>query len=176
MLDHSITVNGVDLREQFGILVERVDDVLSPQLRSRKTSIPNRDGAYDFGAKYYDERSLTVYMASTKMVSRADVRELSYILSKKGRIVRWDEPDKYYIGQIYDPTVIEKIAGPAKRFTTTFICEPFAYGEQVTENFSNSAELEYAGTARTPTHITITNPNDYPMTGIVITMQEAVEQ
>ena len=175
MEKYSITVGGVDLRGRFGLVAERIEDAIGPVLRERKIVIPTRDGAYDFGAKYYNERTLTVQMASTRMIERADVRELSYVLSKKARIVRWDEPDKYYVGRIYDPAAIERIAGPMKRFRLVFVCDPFAYGEQVTEDFTGSANLSYLGTARTPTHITIRNNGSEPVTGIAIIMREAIE-
>ena len=33
---HSFSFNGVDMREAFGIVVERFSDVLTPALRPRK--------------------------------------------------------------------------------------------------------------------------------------------
>lgn len=47
MMRHSFSFNGVDMREAFGIVVERFSDVLTPALRPRKISIPYRDGSYD---------------------------------------------------------------------------------------------------------------------------------
>ena len=49
-----------DLYREFGLrLVEVIGDALQPQLRERKRTIPSRSGAYDFGARFYDERTVT---------------------------------------------------------------------------------------------------------------------
>jgi len=173
MLDYSFTFGGVDIRDEYGLIVERFEDVLAPSLRERKIVVPERDGAYDYGAKYYDERRLIVHCASVGM-TRTECRELALALSEKDELIRWDETDKYYYGRIYDPTSIQRIAGAAKRFELVFICDPFVYGDQVTETFTNYDNLTYAGSARTPPRITITNNNAYSVNGITITMREAI--
>lgn len=174
MMKHSFTFCGVDMRERFGLIVESFQDSLQPKLRARKLDIPMRDGAYDYGAKWYEERNVTIQCATVELLTRAQVRELSLALSEKGELRRWDEPDKTYIGQMYDPTEIERVAGRAKRFKLTFVCEPFAYGQQKTEAFQNQKALSYAGSARTPTHIIIANRGATKVHGLVITMREDV--
>ena len=77
MMRHSFSFNGVDMRAAFGIVVERFSDVLTPALRPRKISIPYRDGSYDFGAQYYDERVITIDCATASLASRAAARALS---------------------------------------------------------------------------------------------------
>lgn len=171
MMDHSFEFCGVDFRSKYGIVVERVEETLQPALRPRKITVPGLDGAIDQGAKYRDERVVDVLCGAINL-TRAQCRELAYDLSLKGRFVRWDESDKYYIGRIYDPSKIEQMVQAGKKFVLTFVCDPFAYGSQVTENFTNAAGLEYAGTARTPTYITITNPNNYALLGLQIIMRE----
>ena len=173
MLRHSFTVGSVDMRERFGLIAESFGDFLQPALRPRKVVTPFRDGAFDYGAEFYDEREFTVNCASP-LLSRAECRDLSAVLANKAEIRRWDEPDKYYVGRAYDPADIERIAGQAKRFAITFICEPFAYGEQRTAIFDGRSELSYAGTARTPTRITITNNSESPMIGLTVIMREVV--
>ena len=175
MITHSFTLNGVDMRERFGLIAESFDDVLTPSLRPRKVVTPFRDGAYDYGAEHYDERVLTIHCASP-ILSREDCRALSLSISEKSDIVRWDEPDKHYVGRVYDPAEIERIAGRAKRFSIPFVCEPFAYGAQRTEKFINRSPLAYMGTARTFPLITITNTNAFPINGLAITMREAVRR
>ena len=78
------------------------------------------------------------------------------------------------MGRIYDSTSIERVVGKARKFQLVFVCEPFAYGEQKTENFVGEKKLEYAGTARTPTRITITNQTGVAVQGLTITMKERV--
>ena len=172
---HSFSFAGVDMRENFGVLVERFSDVLAPPLRPRKIEMPYRDGVHDFGARYYGERTITIDCATAQFKTRAEARELSLLLAQKGEIRRWDESDKYYIGQIYDSAEIERMAQNAMRFSLVFVCEPFAYGEQITKTFVSESEMKYAGSARTPVRITITNPNSYAISGVAITMGEAIE-
>lgn len=175
MEKHSFTFNGVDMRKEFGLILEEpFDDKLKPKLRERKLVVPHRNGAYDYGAKWYDERPVVVKCASIRLLTRADVRRLALILSEKGELRSWYEPEKYYIGRIYDETDIERIAGSAKRFALPFVCDPFAYGEQVTEQFTNQAAITYKGSATTPTHIIITNRTNSPIKGLTLTMRESV--
>lgn len=102
-------------------------------------------------------------------------RALSLALAGKGELRRWDEPDKYYTGRIYDPADIERMAQGAMRFSISFVCEPFAYGAQKTLAFAGSTDVEYAGSARTPVRMVIRNDNDFAITGIVITATERAE-
>lgn len=175
MMKNSWTFNGIDMRAEFGLILEEpFDDRLQPTLRERKLVVPHRNGAYDYGAHWYDERPVGVKCASTKLLTRDDVRRLARVLSEKGELRSWYEPDKYYVGRIYEGAVIERIVGKAKRFELPFVCEPFAYGKQVTEQFTNQAALAYAGSAETPTHIIITNKGKTTIKGLTLTMRESV--
>lgn len=172
----TLIFNGVDLYETYGILVERVEDDLLPALRERKVVVPGRSGAYDFGAQYYDERLLTLPSGSTRQLTRGEVREVSYALSKKGRIVLWDEPDKYYLGRIYDATDLERVLRTMRKYTLHFLCEPFAYGETVQVDFHGPVwSASYAGTQETPTRLQITNAGSTTANGIQITITEKRE-
>ena len=150
---------------QYGLMLSEdgmPDDVLMPDLRSRKVTIPLRHGAYDFGAHYYDERTVTYTCVTTRMASRDDAREIAYTLSKKAEIRFWNEPEKYYIGRVYQSPTLEQLRTIGNRFDLTFICEPFAYGEIISESFTNRVLVpDYQGTAPTPTMIIIrnTSPN-----------------
>lgn len=172
----TLIFNGVDLYETYGILVERVEDDLLPALRERKVVVPGRSGAYDFGAKFYDERLLTLPSGSTRQLTRGEVREVAYALSKKGRISLWDEPDKYYIGRIYDATDLERVLRTMRKYTLHFLCEPFAYGATVQVDFHGPVwSASYAGTQETPTRLQITNAGSTTANGIQITITEKRE-
>lgn len=170
----SFAFGPVDMYSAFGLRIRKKHMVLKPALRPRKIIIPQRSGAYDFGAKYYDELSLLVECDTLKALTAADRRELAYLLSVKGNISFWDEPDKYYRGQIYDPAEIEKVGGIGTYFPLTFVCEPFAYGETINVAFPPSKSLapNYAGTAETPTRLEITNGGAAAVTGIQITIRK----
>jgi len=167
----------LDMYAEFGIMLSgEPEDVLLPALRQRKVIIPQRSGAYDFGAKYYDERQLTLPCVTTRTLSREAVREIAYHLSRKAEIRVWNEPNKYYIGRLYNAVNLEQLRRAANRFTLDFICEPFAYGSTVTEAFSGtSLSVEYNGTAATPTYIVITNTGSTAITGLRITQIDRKE-
>lgn len=151
----------VDMFETYGIkLTERSipQDVLMPDLRSRKKEIPLRHGAYDYGAKYYDERAIKIECVTKKIISREESREIAYMLARKSEIRFWTEPEKYYIGRVYEAPTLEQLRNVGNRFQLIFICEPFAYRNSVTASFVNRVySPNYNGTAPTPTQIVITN-------------------
>ncbi len=151
----------VDMFETYGLkLTERSmpQDVLMPDLRSRKRTIPLRHGAYDYGAHYYDERAIQIECITKRIISREESREIAYILARKSEIRFWTEPEKYYIGRVYEAPNLDQLRNAGNRFQLTFICEPFAYRNTLTEAFVNRVYIpNYDGTAPTPTQIVITN-------------------
>lgn len=175
MHKHSFEFGGVDMQEKHGVWITSYD-VLAPRLRERKTIIPGRSGSYDFGAIAYEERTLRMVCDNRYRATRADMRELAYTLSKKNRIVLWDEPDKYYIGRIYDPSELTNLGEIVYKFTITFVCEPFAYGETVQVDFQGPVwSASYEGTQETPTRLQITNTGSTTANGIQITITEKRE-
>ena len=149
----------VDMYERFGIMLEgEPEDAVLPMIRPRKQTIPQRHGAYDFGARYYGERGLILKCVTIRTLAREDVREISYLISKKNEIRIWNEPEKYYIGRIYDETALTQERRIANKFTLQFVCEPFAYGATKTEQFTSLRYTPaYSGTIGTPTYIVIRN-------------------
>ena len=166
------TFGAISMMDTYGIILRQVNDVIQPQLRERKVIVPERSGAYDFGARYYDERILELDCYIVKPVDRAFIREVSYTLSEKNQIRVWQEPDKYYIGRLYDPASLERVGTIQRHFTLPMVCEPFAYGEIVSEDFGEQYIPEYAATHWTPTRIEITNIGTTDAVGIQITVQE----
>ncbi len=168
--DHgSFKFGSTDMYDRFGIMILDAgmpDDLFIPEIRERKVEVPNRHGKYDFGAHYYNERELTLkcIAAEPERIGysqenlRQYVREITYVLSKKAQIRLWNEPEKYYVGRIYDSTELTQLRNIANEFTLTFICEPFAYGETYSVPFVNNTYLpNYKGTAPTTTYIIIRN-------------------
>ena len=162
-----------DMYQKFGISISEdglPDDVLKPQLRERKVVVPMRNGAYDYGAHWYDERPLTVTCVTVKAGTRDDAREMAYILSKKAQIRFWNEPDKYYVGRIYTAPGLEILRKVGNKFTLNFVLEPFAYGDVVETSFTDRRYIpNYKGTAPTPTYIVIENVGSGNITNIQIT-------
>ena len=157
----SFMMGTTDMYQTFGISLTDdglPKDVLMPKLRERKVVIPLRSGAYDYGAKYYDERAFQISCVTVKAGTRDDAREMAYVLSRKSQIRFWNEPDKYYFGRVYEAPELDILRKIGNRFTLTFIVEPFAYRNTYTESFVNQRyQPDYQGTAPTPTYIVIEN-------------------
>ncbi len=147
----------------YGLRIRKKHDVLKPTLRERKVVIPSRSGAYDFGANTYDERSLFVECDTIRQLTADNRRELSYLLSEKGKICFWDEPERYYLGRIYDAAEVERVGGVGTYFPLTFICDPFAYNVEpelvvlATTRDRAPVKIFYNGTAKAPAKIIINN-------------------
>ena len=175
MTDDSFTYNGIDMYEQFNIRIVKYD-LLMPELRPRKVSIPLRSGAYDYGANYHEERPLRLSVAVDGELSVDRFDNLKYILSRKGRIIMWDLQDRYFYGQLYDPVeVIDYFQHCRREFEIVFICEPYAYALEPTTLTSDqrTMPINYEGTRETPTLITIRNLGTTAMQGITITARVA---
>ena len=162
-----------DMYERFGIMIAddgMPGDVLKPALRERKVTVPLRNGSYDYGAHYYDERPYSLNCVTVRAGTRDDAREMAYILSKKSQLRLWNEPDKYYVGRVYQAPSLECLRIKGNRFTLNFVLEPFAYRNTITENFDGQNYTpNYAGTAPTPTYIVIENTGDGDAVNISIT-------
>lgn len=181
MHDHSFEFNGTDMFTAYGFRIRKKHSVLKPALRERKVVIPSRSGAYDFGANTYDELSLLVECDTIRQLSKSDLRELSLLMSQKGKIVFWDEPDKYYFGRIYDAAEIERVGGIGTYIPFTFICDPFAYScDESTELFfalnTTSVEqtVDYKGTVEAPTKISIQNVGAAQIVAVTIAIKRRV--
>lgn len=162
-----------DMYQTYGISIAEngmPNDVLMPTLRPRKVVNPLRSGAYDYGAHYYDERTVQIRCVTVKAGTRDDAREMAYTLSKKSQIHFWNEPSKYYVGRVYEAPSLDILRKIGNQFTLTFVLEPFAYGETLTEPFVNRMyNPQYKGTASTPTTIIIENTGTGNAVNITIT-------
>lgn len=146
-------------------------DVLTPPKRPRKVQIPMRSGMYDFGARCWEERTVRVECTLERKIPRSELREIAGALSRKSQLRFWDEPDKCYIGELYDPAEITDYYDEAIRdFTLSFICEPFALGRTVTMPIhSGENAVAYRGTAETPCVIVLRNLSDGGVQEVAIT-------
>lgn len=176
MTDNSFTYNGIDMAAEFKIKVIAYDLFLPP-LRARKVMIPQRSGAYDYGATNHDERAMRMECEIVGQITDAQFDSLKYTLSRKGRIVLWDKPDRYFYGQLYEPVeVIDFPRHMFRDFELVFNCEPYAYALSPTILTSTEPIIwtEYEGTRKAPTRITIKNTGSTPMQGITITARELI--
>lgn len=169
MTEGSFQFGALNSLEDLGIYCE-VYDTLFPPKRSRKVQIPGKNGVYDYGANTYDERRITVDCTLKDQITKDELREIAYKLSGKKKLVFWDEPDKCYIGELYDAVDIDNYGDRLfLKFRLTFICEPFAYGETVTEPIeTGDNQFEYRGTQKTPCLIVLKNTSDSEINNVQI--------
>lgn len=162
------TVNSMDA---WGIQVIATDTFLPPK-RARKISIPGRSGAYDYGSNTWDERVLRIECRLLRQMSKAEFREVVYYLSKKQRLTLWNEPDKYYMAELYDPAeVIDYFGEEVRDFELEFICEPFAYGQTYTAPIRKGRNvISYRGTADAPCVVILQNASEAAAANIKLTV------
>ena len=173
----SFKFGDIDMFETYGIQIldsSLAEDLLLPAVRPRKVTMPFRHGTYDYGAKYYNERPLTLNCVTLQHHSenqaRSFAREIASALAKKDEIRLWNEPDRYYIGRIENEVTRAQHRDVGIVFTLEFTCDPFAYGETIVETFTNlQYNTHYAGTVPSPTKIVITNNSDITIKTIKIT-------
>jgi len=176
MRAHSLVFGNTDLREKYGVIVQKIERPFFAKLRPRKVEVPERSGAFDYGAKFRDELVLPVRCGTAALLTQADVRELIYELSFKNTITLWDEPDKYYVGRLYDGGKIERLVASMRTFTLSFICEPFAYGKTVEQAIGMHYVPAYSGSEKTPCRLQIANVGDAAATGVRITITRRKER
>lgn len=170
---NSFTFGSINSWNTWGIKVI-AHDAFGATKRERKQTIPYRHGFYDYGEKYYDSKIITLDCATENgtIYDKSAMREVIYHMEQRSLLRLWDEPDKYYIAELMESsewTVLPKYC--KQQFTLSMVCQPFAYGEQITQPISNGVNrINYKGTAETPTLITLRNPNDFEINNITITM------
>lgn len=170
MTGDSFSFSTYNSMDDWGIQVIATDVFLPPK-RHRKLEIPGRSGAFDYGAKDWGERTIRLDCRLTRQISKSGFREIVYLLSKKGRIRLWNEPDKYYIGELYDQADVQDFYLESMReFELVFTCEPFAYGETKTLPLSDGRNaVAYRGTADAPCTIVLKNISESDIINVTIT-------
>jgi len=154
------------------------DDTFSPPKRQSRKKIDFRHGTYDFESGMYDNRIITVKCFWHEMKTRHDIREITLWLSRKGRLVFDTEPDKHYVASLYDSSDLSAYynrhlynrGAQAGTFRLPFLCEPFARSEQTMLPIATGLnDIEYKGTAATPTLMIFRNNTNQPIRNIRVT-------
>lgn len=169
MTPDSFTFGKYNSLDDWGIRVVTYD-VLLPPKRERKVEIPRRSGQYNYGDNVWDERKVRISCTLERKISRAEVREIAYHLSKEAKLVLWEEPEKYYIGEIYDPEeIIDYFDECMREFELTFICRPFALSNARTIPITSGlVSVDYKGTADAPCTIILKNETSHNIVHPVI--------
>jgi len=170
MTADSFQFGGFNSVDDWGIKTVQ-HDVLLPPKRSRKIHIPHRSGMYDYGSVCFDERVLSVECHLIRQISKAEFRRIIFELSRKRQIRLYNEPEKYYIGELFEsPEVDVWMEEKRREFTLNFVCEPFAYKDMTSLAIkSGSNSVKYNGTAAAPALIIIRNNGNAAVTNITFT-------
>jgi len=115
---------------------------LLPEPNDRYVQVPGRQGAILFPRELGD-RHIDIDCAFVeKNLSdlRVRVREIAAWLHTTDRAMLSfdDEPGKYYRGKLLLSVDFSHLSTMGE-FSLTFVCEPLAYGNQVTNSFTNDA-------------------------------------
>lgn len=169
MIGDSFNFGQYNSRKDWGIKVIATD-VLLPPKKSRKLNIPGKHGQYTPKEIIYDERIIEIRCILENKISRAELREIAYSLSNRRRLILWNEPDKFYNAEIYDPAEIMDLPKEIMReFTLYFICEPFAYKDLTVSVLKDGKnKIDYNGTFNAETSIRLTNTGTTDISNIQI--------
>lgn len=154
------------------------NDFLMPPKRDSRIQIPFKSGSYVRASKpIYDDRTLRLECMLWRKISKFELRQIAYELSNRRQIRIWNEPQLYYVGEIYNPSeVLDFPQECAREFEIEFSCDPFAYSEPIKkEMISGENNITYGGTAETPTLIMLKNNNNYSVSNIQITITKKGE-
>jgi len=164
--------------DEYGLYASIPDEPFNTRKRKSHKKIDFRDGVYDFENDVHDPQTLEMECFWKKPINRHDIREMALWLTGKDRLIRDFEPDKHYNATVYNRseliTFINRWDGnemPNGKFRLTWYCaDPFAYSEQTTTPISSEeTDIDYRGTASTPTLIRLINNTDQPIRNITVT-------
>lgn len=105
-----------------------------PQKRISEETVLGRNSSYKFEDGYNDKVIEVECALFDREIGlrRQKLRDLAKWLSAQGNLIFDDEPDKYYIAQIYNSIGLG-VNRLSDKFSITFICYPFAYSTYVNE-------------------------------------------
>lgn len=137
---------------------------LLPETNDRYIQVPGRQGSIHFPRELADRRIELdcAFVGSSLADIRAKVRDIAAWLHTDDRanLNFDDEPGKSYKGKLASAVDLDH-TGRLGQFSLTFICEPLAYGEQITVDFvSDTAIVANAGSYQTPAIIEATFTGD----------------
>lgn len=139
-MNNYIIWNGRDSRDLEGLIICELPPITKPKMRIETTEIDGKDGDIleNIG---YSSYAKTLKIGLTKDY---DINEIIEYFTGKGEVVFSNEPDKYYVCEIFDEINFERLV----RFKTAdvnFHTQPFKYllNEQpITLEINDETELE----------------------------------
>ena len=133
---------------------------LLPETNDSYVQVPGRQGSIHFPRELADRRiDIDCAFVEPSLADiRTKARDIAAWLHTQNRAVLSfdDEPGKYYRGKL-SASVDFAHMGNMGQFSLTFLCEPLAYGAEVTVDFTNDAvTVNNQGTFESPPVFTTT--------------------
>ena len=133
---------------------------LLPEPNDSYVQVPGRQGSILFPRELADRRiELDCAVVGSSLANlRVKARMIAAWLytADRAKLSFDDEPGRYYMAKLASAVDFENTVTLGE-FSLSFVCEPLAYGEQVTANFvSDSVTVANAGTFPTPAIIEAT--------------------
>lgn len=133
---------------------------LLPELNDHYVQVPGKFGSILFPRELADRRIEIdcAFVGSSLADIRTKARDIAAWLytTDRAKLSFDDDPGKYYMAKLASAVDFEHLALMGQ-FSLSFVCEPLAYGEQVTTTFENdTATVANAGTYPTPAIIDAT--------------------
>jgi len=143
------TFNGVHC-STHGVVMRSKNRQLLPEPNDRYVQVPGRNGSILFPGELADRRIELdcAFVGSSLADIRTKARDIAAWLNVTDRtsLSFDDEPGKSYKGKLASAIDLDH-TGRLGQFSLTFICEPLAYGGQVTADFAgDSVTVTNAGT------------------------------
>lgn len=116
--------------KEMGVKVQVTSLPLLPEKRKNELEIPGRHGMLDFGDHTYSKRIITMDM-SIVTTSRTELltksRAVANWLAPKGVLSIAEEPNVYYVAEIFNFVDRKRLLHSIGTFPVTFEAEPFCY-------------------------------------------------
>lgn len=130
MIEQYIEYNGIN-SNSLGLICEVIYRPILPPMQQKTISISGKSGVIDFGNNKNNITKIQVYIgfdSDDEMDLRMKAREVAKWLYSDnwGKLILWDEPDKYYLARIYNETNLDSFINLGEAILE-FECQPFAY-------------------------------------------------
>lgn len=131
--------NGTNLGSVPFVFLQEVKKPLSPKMNFGEYKIPRRNGSYIVKDAYQNIEIQVKILISGNNRPNLCRKLIQPWLNVKSKLIFEDEPDKYYLAEIFE-SIVYKEKEYFDEITITFLCEPFKYnlvnssGDIITKN------------------------------------------
>lgn len=129
----------------FGIVVEKMPSIIIPSATFNEIDVPDAETKISVPGRLNE--FTYAFECRLNEVNPSKYREIAKWLSNEegnNKLIRSDEPDKFYKAKIINNIPFEKVIRKYSRFIVQFECEPYAYSnEDEVITFTNKSNILY---------------------------------